>query len=111
MPDEVLTTLYRIASAVIMPSEGEGFGFPLVEPACQGVLVIALALPVFREVGGDGAFNFATDSGDQLEHALFEWIKYKLRYSGQAPDPTLRWMLSADQLIACVKGCRTAMPS
>jgi glycosyltransferase involved in cell wall biosynthesis len=115
IPDEVLTTLYRIAAAVILPSEAEGFGLPLVEAACRGVPVIARDLPVFREVGGDGAFYFTADSGDQLGHALLEWIK--LRHSGQAPDPTLihvnNWMQSADQLIACVKGCRAdiAMPS
>jgi glycosyltransferase involved in cell wall biosynthesis len=108
MPDEFLTTLYCMASAVILPSEAEGFGLPLVEAACQGVPVIARDLPVFREVGGDGAFYFTADSGDQLGQALLEWIK--LRQSGQAPDPRLirvnNWMQSADQLIACVKGCR-----
>lgn len=104
--DEMLSALYHAASAVIMPSEAEGFGLPLIEAARQNVPVIARDLPIFREVGGDGVFYFKADSGDQLGRALLEWIT--LRNSRQTPDPrlirVLSWTQSADQLITCVRG-------
>ena len=49
----VLAALYRRASLVLLPSEREGFGLPLVEAMACGISVVASDLPVLREVGGD----------------------------------------------------------
>ncbi|AGC42429.1 group 1 glycosyl transferase [Myxococcus stipitatus DSM 14675] len=46
-----LAGLYRNAKAVLIPSEAEGFGLPLVEALACGAPVIASDLPVLREVG------------------------------------------------------------
>ena len=48
-----IASLYRRAAAVIMPSEAEGFGLPVVEALACGSPVIASDIPVFREVGAD----------------------------------------------------------
>jgi glycosyltransferase involved in cell wall biosynthesis len=50
---KTLAGLYRRASAVLVPSDSEGFGFPIVEALACGTKVIASDIPVFREVGGD----------------------------------------------------------
>jgi glycosyltransferase involved in cell wall biosynthesis len=47
-----LAELYRQASAVLLTSEAEGFGLPIVEALACGGLVVATDLPVLREVGG-----------------------------------------------------------
>jgi len=52
---EVLAAVYRQADLVLQPSEGEGFGLPVVEAMACGAPVIASDLPVLREVGGDAA--------------------------------------------------------
>ena len=48
-----LACLYRKAEVVLLPSDAEGFGFPIIEALACGALVIASDLPVLREVGGD----------------------------------------------------------
>jgi glycosyltransferase involved in cell wall biosynthesis len=46
-----LAELYRGASAVLLPSETEGFGMPVLEALACGTAVIASDLPSLREVG------------------------------------------------------------
>ncbi len=48
-----LAGLYRRARAVLVPSEAEGFGLPVIEALACGAPVVASDLPVLREVGGD----------------------------------------------------------
>jgi glycosyltransferase involved in cell wall biosynthesis len=51
----VLAAVYRRAAVVLLPSEREGFGLPVVEALACGTFVVASDLPVLREVGGDAA--------------------------------------------------------
>lgn len=46
-----LAGLYRGAKAVLITSEAEGFGLPLIEALACGAPVVASDLPVLREVG------------------------------------------------------------
>lgn len=48
-----LATIYRSAAVVLVPSEFEGFGLPVIEALACGAPVIASDIPVLREVGGD----------------------------------------------------------
>jgi glycosyltransferase involved in cell wall biosynthesis len=48
-----LAALYQRAALVLVPSEAEGFGLPLIEALACGQVVVASDLEVFREVGGD----------------------------------------------------------
>ena len=49
----ILAALYRRASVVVLPSDREGFGLPVLEALACGAAVVASDLPVLREVGGD----------------------------------------------------------
>jgi glycosyltransferase involved in cell wall biosynthesis len=51
----LLAAVYRRAAVVLLPSEREGFGLPVVEAMACGTAVMASDLPVLREVGGDAA--------------------------------------------------------
>jgi glycosyltransferase involved in cell wall biosynthesis len=51
----VLAALYRRAALVLMPSEREGFGLPVVEAMASGTPILCSDLPVLREVGGEAA--------------------------------------------------------
>jgi glycosyltransferase involved in cell wall biosynthesis len=52
---ETLAGLYRRASVVLVTSDAEGFGFPVIEALACGAIVVASDIPVLREVGGDAA--------------------------------------------------------
>jgi glycosyltransferase involved in cell wall biosynthesis len=48
-----IAALYRAAAVVLLPSEAEGFGLPIIEALACGSVVVASDLPVLREVGGE----------------------------------------------------------
>lgn len=52
-----LAELYRRAAAVLVPSESEGFGLPVIEALACGAIVVASDIPVLREVGGDAVIH------------------------------------------------------
>jgi glycosyltransferase involved in cell wall biosynthesis len=49
---DVLGALYRRAAAVLVTSDAEGFGLPVLEGLACGSVVLASDIPVLREVGG-----------------------------------------------------------
>jgi glycosyltransferase involved in cell wall biosynthesis len=99
--DELLLKLYEVSTALLMASEGEGFGLPLIEAAQHGLPIIARDLPVFREVAGERAFYFSGNSGAELAGALSSWLD--LYRQGKHPKSTgfswLTWKQSTQQLL------------
>ena len=57
--DEMMGELYRLAAAVLLPSESEGFGIPVLESGANRVPVVCTDLEVFREAHGGDAWTFA----------------------------------------------------
>jgi glycosyltransferase involved in cell wall biosynthesis len=51
----VLAAIYRRAALLLLPSEREGFGLPLLEALACGVPAVASDIASLREVGGDAA--------------------------------------------------------
>ena len=80
--DEQVSALYRRSAALLMASEGEGYGLPIVEAAHAGLPVIARDIPVFREICGDAAVFFAPG---KLADAIERWLA--LHAAGHVPDP------------------------
>jgi glycosyltransferase involved in cell wall biosynthesis len=100
--DEALLELYSIASALLMASEGEGFGLPLVEAARQGVPIIARDLPVFREIAGEHAFYFSSSEASRIATALQCWFELYRRGDHPRPSKPPSWEQSTQQLLQIV---------
>ena len=91
LDDHALQQLYRDCACLLVPSEGEGFGLPLIEAASRGLPLIVRDIPVFREVAGDGAHYFSGLDGAALAGAIGDWLA--LRAAGRHPDPrSLQWL-------------------
>lgn len=90
---EQLAELYRSASLVLLPSEREGFGFPLIEAMACGTPVVASGIPALREIGGGAAVYCAP--GDVA--VWIEEVASLLRQKESDPDA---WNLRRD---ACVR--------
>jgi len=105
--DEFLQEIYHSSTCLILASEGEGFGLPLIEAAQYGLPLIARDIPVLREVAGDHAYYFTNDKApDTLANAVREWLV--LHRAGKNPrSDTMRylsWKESAKQLLGAILG-------
>jgi glycosyltransferase involved in cell wall biosynthesis len=67
LDDRLLAAAYRCAALVVIPSEREGFGLPIVEAMACGTAVVASDLASLREVGG-AVTQFCT-TGDPESYA------------------------------------------
>jgi glycosyltransferase involved in cell wall biosynthesis len=99
--DSEMRQLYEAGSGLLMASNHEGFGLPIIEAAQAGLAVMARDLPVFREVAGEHARYFSGDSPQALAQALQVWMA-----EGFTPSPTgmnpLSWDDSFSQLNAII---------
>jgi mannosylglucosylglycerate synthase len=64
--DEMVAELYQLAAAVLLTSESEGFGLPVLEAGLARVPVVCSDLDVFREVAGDAAWTFPVDAPSEV---------------------------------------------
>jgi glycosyltransferase involved in cell wall biosynthesis len=81
-----LASLYRRAELVLLTSESEGFGLPVVEALAAGAAVVASDIPAFREIAGDAASLCRV--GD-LEHWT-ETVRGLIEEPARRPSPDVR---------------------
>ena len=99
--DAEINLCYASATALIAASTAEGFGLPIVEAALHHIPVLASDIPVFREVGGEGATYFSLESPAHLAHAVkaMSHISAEERLAMAANIKTLTWRQSATELL------------
>lgn len=83
--DDELSSLYRNAIALVMPSLEEGFGLPAAEAMAHGTAVITSNAPALVEVTGDAALHVDARDANALAEAMMR----------VARDGDLRAMLGA----------------
>jgi glycosyltransferase involved in cell wall biosynthesis len=70
--DAMVAELYQLAAAVLLTSEAEGFGLPVLEAGLARVPVVCTDLDVFREVAGELAWTFPPEAGATAVAAALE---------------------------------------
>jgi glycosyltransferase involved in cell wall biosynthesis len=99
--DGELSYLYDHVRALILPSYAEGFGLPIVEAARRGRPVICSDIPVFREVGRDGALYFRVNDPEALAQTISAFLAGRL-----AADPAkaldVSWEQAARRIVEVV---------
>jgi len=78
-----LVVLYRQAALVLVPSEAEGFGLPVVEAMACGTPVVASDLAVLREVGGAAASYAPVADVDKWAQATAELLTERAMAPGR----------------------------
>ncbi|MEN1679309.1 MAG: glycosyltransferase [Planctomycetota bacterium] len=78
-----LAAAYRGATAVLVTSEAEGYGLPVIEALACGAPVIASDLPVLREVGGDACRYVPVGEAPRWVEAICQALD-----DGQSLPPT-----------------------
>ena len=86
VPSSTLAAVYRRTALVLLPSEREGFGLPVLEALACGTPIVASDIEPLREVGGAAVEYCASEDLDGWTNAVLQ------RLSERQEDPG-RWAL------------------
>ncbi|WP_244130172.1 glycosyltransferase family 1 protein [Burkholderia sp. BCC0044] len=98
--DSDLMALYERADGLIMASEAEGFGLPIIEAALRDIPLFLRDLPVFREVANEHATYFSGHVPAEIAASLEHWLRdiERDRAVRSGNMATLTWEQSAHRL-------------
>jgi glycosyltransferase involved in cell wall biosynthesis len=101
--DAELEGLYRSATALVLPSRYEGFGFTPLEAMARGCPVLASDIPPLREISGSGALLAPLDDEPAWSDALGrlesdEGLRVELRRKGELTVARYSWAETARAL-------------
>jgi glycosyltransferase involved in cell wall biosynthesis len=70
-PPRIIADLYALADALVLPSQSEGFGIPMLEAALHRLPIVCSDLPTLRALAGDAATYVPPDaSGEVIADAI-----------------------------------------
>jgi len=101
--DFELDSLYRGATALVLPSRYEGFAFTPLEAMSRGCPVLASDIPAVREVSGPGAMLLPLDDEAAWAEAMRDVARdpaarERLRARGRAHVAGYSWQTTARKL-------------
>ncbi len=101
VPDADLLPVLKLASALVFPSLGEGFGLPVLEAFAASVPVITSDTTSLPEVTGDAAISLNPLDVDSISRAMQQVLEdlnlvTLLRQRGLARAKSFSWQTCAD---------------
>ena len=97
--NRILSHYYAYATAVIYPSNAEGFGIPVLEAISYRVRVVCSNHPAIKEAGGDLPIYFDPDNAQQLSEILISLHTYERNRE----EDTLRHLNTFNPKLICDK--------
>lgn len=108
--DDTYEKLLADNAILATASLDEGYGIPVAEALAMGVPVVASDIPIFHEVGGEGALYFDPHSPEafaaqvqRLDDAVLRTTQIK---KGLTHIQQFNWESSAQTLLAAIKEAR-----
>lgn len=105
LTDSEIDFCYRQCSAVIYPSEVEGFGLPIVEGLWHRKPTIVSDTAIHREVGRDDCLYFPTLNSDQLAATLAQVDSDPDRFVADGYFRLTSWQESCSELLGVLVNC------
>lgn len=107
--DELLELLYVGCTGVIVATQAEGFGLPLIEAMHHNKPVLARDIPVLREIGGNFVTFFSYTGTESLMNDIEFWLAKTAIKQMPHSAPQHTWQDSAHELLIRVGLEQTAL--
>jgi len=107
-----LVKAYQEADLVVLPSQYEGFGLPVVEAMACGTPMLCSDIPVLKEIGGKAAFYTPLGSIPELANGILKVmtdapLRCEMVTRGLEQARQFTWANAAKQTIALYKELAT----
>lgn len=97
---ETVGELYRLADAVFLPSQREGFGLPVLEAGLAGVPVVCTGVPAAREIAPEDELIFDPNTpSDELAGRILDWLESQPTSRLHRKSRRYTWKSIFDRLI------------
>lgn len=100
-----ISEIYQQADWVVLLSEYEGFGLPIIEAQANGIPVICSDIPVFGEVGGDsvlylnGNWSLSRQGEMMYEYIIDRTLRDRIVRAGYQNLERFSWATFAQQML------------
>lgn len=102
VPDEDLPAIYKLSTALVMPSLYEGFGLPVLEAMLCGTPVITSDRGSLREVAGEAAYYVDPESVESIKAGIRkifvdDTLRESLIAKGKIQSKKFSWKEAAEE--------------
>ena len=117
LSDRVLAAVYRKCDLLVLPSEREGFGLPVIEALACGLPVVCSDIPVLREIGGETVTYAQTGNLEAFVSAMLRLLRAQpaeieaRRRNGPIQAARFSWSKCADATVRIYEKVLAAAPA